>query len=63
MDTGRIPGFAGYPDIEAQALAELGRASCNSCSRSRVIRKYQSKVAKRRQEDEQRSRIIPHKGR
>lgn len=59
----RIPGLSEYPDLEMQALAELrSTKGCTACNRRKVLAKYQEKARHRKETDEQRSRIIPHKG-
>lgn len=58
----KIPGLAKYPDLMRQAMSELRKAPSCCGGRQQVLRKYSTLVVKREQEENERRKIIPHKG-
>jgi hypothetical protein len=58
----KIPGLAKYPDLMRQAMTELKKVPSCCGGRQQVLRKYSTLVVKREQEENERRKIIPHKG-
>lgn len=58
----QIPGLSKYPDLMQQAMAELKKAPSCCGGRQTVLRKYSTMVRNRENLENERRKIIPHRG-
>lgn len=61
MNSESIPGLSEYPDLLMQARMELRQPGACCGARQAILRKYAGQVQKRKEQDAQRSKIIPHR--